>query len=71
VEKKDAIAQTGLELQIMYACDLLMKELKVSTTLRESLFQRMADEKHIVGDLSKEEAAKLIKQLIDTVEKVK
>lgn len=71
MEKKDAIAQTGLELQIMYACDLLMKELKVSTTLRESLFQRMADEKHIVGDLSKEEAAKLIKQLIDTVEKVK
>ena len=71
VVKNDVAVMTGLELEVMYAADVLLKELKAPQSWRESLMMRMIEDANLVGDMNKNDATKFVKDLIKKVEQVK
>lgn len=71
VQKRDAQVQTGLELNMQYASDMLLAEIKAPQSWRESLMLRMIEDTSLVGEMTKEQAKKYCKELMQKVETIK
>lgn len=63
---REAAVQTGIELQVAYGCELLLKELgfKPEVDWRETMKQRMFENKEMTGHLSEKEAMKMAENLV-------